>query len=184
MPDVRKVIETQAATNGYVNCLQVYFEVDGRPRNYLILELPGGGESVLMVVRRSDGRIACVWNMRASDDLKQHLVLPGGLKNVKPGGEAEALPVAAQRELREELGVTASTMIEIGIVDVHPLVRDKVHVFLIDNVFTTVRPTDSETLGVEWLHDLEIEERITDGQSLAALAKLHVWDRGNSPFRK
>lgn len=177
MAEVKKTAETVVATNGFVECVQAFFEIDGKPRNYLLLNLPGGGESVLMIARRvSDDKLAFVWNMRASADLNLYPVLPGGLKNHVTG---EGLSDAARRELLEEIGMDADQIVDIGMVDVHPLVRDCVHIYLIDDCHppTTETGIDPETLGIEWLNSEEAEERILDGQSLAALAKLRAYDR-------
>lgn len=186
----KKVEEPVVAANPFICCRQPHFDVmdDGEvkgERNYLILELAGGGESVLMVARRaSDRAIAFVQNARACDDMAPYLVLPGGLKNHPTG---ETLDAAARRELYEEIDLVAKGMAELGIINIHPLVRDSARLYLVDDCTPpakndyTLPQLDPETLAVQWLdegeiHDAILRGKISDGQTLAALMMLHAHD--------
>ncbi len=93
-----------------------------------------------------------------------------------PGGADQAPPALAARELREETGLTATTMIELGLLDVAAgMSSQRGRAFLALGITegSPQREHEEQDMRCAWFPRTEVEtmmrtSEITDSQSLAA----------------
>ncbi|HEU5038584.1 MAG TPA: NUDIX hydrolase [Nocardioides sp.] len=108
--------------------------------------------------------------------------LPSGDVDPHDAGPA----AAAARELREETGLTASSLTPLGVLDVHPsTLADRCHVFLATGLAPGPPDRDvgeqdmrSASFARAELHRMVHDGMLTDAKSLAAYALLLVHEDG------
>lgn len=91
----------------------------------------------------------------------------------------------AARELREETGLSAGRLTELGLLDVAPgLASQRGRVFLAANLTegTPEREPEEQDMRTAWFDRAEVERMITEGeltdaQSIAAYTHLLLWER-------
>ena len=144
---------------------------DGRIIKREHLHHPGG---VAVLAVNDEGRIAFV---------KQYRHPISQITEEIPAGKLDKIPNedtihAANRELREETGCTASEIIPLGFIYPSPGVMDEIlHLFFARGLVQSSRELDDdEFIDVEWLPIPEVEERIrngemTDAKGIIAFAK-------------
>ncbi|EID55417.1 NUDIX domain-containing protein [Saccharomonospora xinjiangensis] len=94
----------------------------------------------------------------------------------------------AARELREETGLSAGELVEIGLLDVAPgLTSQRGRVFLATDLSDgePEREHEEQDMRTAWFDRADVERmmtegEITDAQSIAAYALLLLWERRNS----
>lgn len=95
----------------------------------------------------------------------------------------------AARELREETGLSAGSMVELGLLDVAPgLASQRGRVFLATDL-TEGEPElepEEQDMRTAWFDRAQVERMIADGeitdaQSVAAYTLLLLWERRNTP---
>lgn len=140
---------------------------DGRERDYDLVE---HGDSVTILPVDRDGNIYFV---------TQHRIGAGGTLLELPAGvlnEGEKTMVAAKREIREEIGMDATELRELGGFYMAPGYSDEyMTVFLATGLFESPLDPDAdeflkvETLGVDEVYQKASSGGIQDGKTLAAL---------------
>jgi 8-oxo-dGTP pyrophosphatase MutT (NUDIX family) len=103
-------------------------------------------------------------------------------------GRAELAPAElAARELREETGLSAGRLVEIGLLDVAPgLSSQRGRVFVATDLTEgpPEREPEEQDMRTAWFDRDRVErmiadDEITDAQSIAAYALLLLWERRN-----
>ncbi len=130
---------------------------------------------VNVVALTDDDRLVLVRQYRAGRE-HETLEIPGGV--VEPG---EAPLDAAVRELREETGHAAETVVPLGTVEPNPAIQaNACHTFLALGCrrVGALRPDDGEDLEVELLPLSELDDALRGGRIRHALAvaALHLFD--------
>ncbi|WP_019808158.1 NUDIX domain-containing protein [Saccharomonospora halophila] len=103
-----------------------------------------------------------------------------------PGRNAVAPAELAARELREETGLAARELVELGLLDVAPgLASQRGRAFLATGLEQGVaaREHEEQDMRTAWFTRAEFEVmvsggEITDAQSIAAYTLLLLWERG------
>lgn len=140
--------------------------VRGRP---LLVDRPASA----IVVALDGDRLLAVRQPRPGAGGARLLELPAG--SIEPG---ETPLAAAQRELREECGVTARTWRAVGTFWAAPSYSTQfVHVFEASGLAAAAEGGSGEDIAVERLTPAELELQVDEASTLAAL---HLWRRGES----
>jgi ADP-ribose pyrophosphatase len=155
-----------------INIEQMEVEIGGHNRHtYQVIRHPGGA-AVLPV--HDDGTVSLIRQLRPAVD-EILLEIPAGRRN-----PAEDPMECARRELLEETGLSATTLIPLGMVYSSPGVFDEIiHLFAASGLSHGVaQPEDDEEIELLRLPLLEVlrmagDGRISDGKTLAALLR---WD--------
>ncbi|WP_007023371.1 NUDIX domain-containing protein [Saccharomonospora iraqiensis] len=103
-----------------------------------------------------------------------------------PGLSELAPAELAARELREETGLSARRLVELGLLDVAPgLASQRGRAFLATGLTqgAAAREHEEQDMRTAWFTRAEFEARvaggeITDAQSIAAYTLLLLWERG------
>lgn len=153
-----------------INIEQMEVEIGTHGRHtYQVIRHPGGA-AVLPV--HADGTVSLIRQLRPAVD-EILLEIPAGRRN-----PAEAPLDCAGRELFEETGLTATTMIPLGTVYSSPGVFDEIiHLFAATGLSQgTAQPEDDEEIELLRLPLVDVlqmaaDGRISDGKTMAALLR-------------
>ena len=132
---------------------------DGRTIKRQHLHHPGG---VAILAVNEEGSIAFVKQYRYAIEQVTEEIPAGKLDKI-----ANEEPVhAANRELREETGYTASEIVPMGFIYSSPGVLDeKLYLFFAKNLSKSSQDLDDdEFINVEWIPAEEVERRIVSGE--------------------
>lgn len=147
---------------------------DERQASYDIISHPG---AVTLVPVDNEGNILFVRQFRVAVD-REMLELPAGTLN--PGEKPE---ICAAREIREETGMAAKSIIKIGEFFLAPgYSSEHMHIFLATGLYPNpLDADDDEFLQVEKIpishaYEMAISGEIQDGKSIASLllAQAHL----------
>ncbi|WP_197321646.1 NUDIX hydrolase [Saccharomonospora sp. NB11] len=154
---------------------------------------PDGSDGIYGVVDKPDYALVIPLD---GDKMKlvEQFRYPLGLRRWEfPQGTAPdrvSLPAAelAARELREETGLSAGSLVEIGLLDVAPgLSSQRGRVYLATDLSEGEpdREHEEQDMRAEWFDRTEVERmittgEITDAQSVAAYALLLLWEKRNT----
>lgn len=134
------------------------------------IEHPG---AVVLLPRTGNGEILMLRQYRASLQ-KSILELPAGTR-----GWDEAWPVCAQRELREETGYRAETLVELGDVWPAPGYSDEVlRFYLAEGLQHDPLTPDADEeialqpLALDALADMALDGRLQDAKSIVGVLRL------------
>lgn len=140
---------------------------DGRERSYELVE---HGDSVTVVPVDAKGQVYFVTQHRIGADALL-LELPAGVLE-----EGEDPLETARREIREEIGMDAQSIIPLGGFYLAPGYTDEyMHIFLARDLFPSpLEPDEDEflnliTMSVEMTFEKALAGEIQDGKTLAAL---------------
>lgn len=151
---------------------------DGSPGIYAVVDKP---DYALVIARDAQDRFRLVEQFRYPLGMRRW-EFPQGTAP----GRADLDPAElAARELREETGLIAETMTEIGLLDVAPgMSSQRGRVFLATGITEGAhdREPEEQDMTSAWFDRAEIEQMMTDGaitdaQSLAAWTLLQLHDR-------
>ncbi|MCI2096352.1 MAG: NUDIX hydrolase [Sphaerochaeta sp.] len=130
---------------------------DGTVREYHLLNHPGG---VAVLAINGEGKIALEKQYRYAMG-KECIEIPAGKRDKGP----ESPEAGARRELQEETGCTANTMLPLGEVYPSPgMVTEKLFLFLATGLTQGERHLDDdEFIQVMWKTPAEVQSMILDG---------------------
>lgn len=144
---------------------------DGSPGIYGVVHF--ANVAVGVVARDTDDRIVLVRQHRYTLDEDAWEIPEGGV----PMDEAPL--VGAQRELREETGVTAADWAELGRMDLSNSVTDERAIMFLATGLTVgeAEPDPTEALEIRWVAfdealAMTLDGRITDAISVAAIQRV------------
>ncbi|PRX49240.1 NUDIX domain-containing protein [Prauserella shujinwangii] len=151
---------------------------DGSPGIYGVVDKP----DYALVIPLAEGRLHLVEQFRYPLGLRRW-EFPQG--TAPDRADAEPLALAA-RELREETGLTAGRLVEIGLLDVAPgLSSQRGRVFLATDLTEgdPDRELEEQDMRTAWFERSRFEKmvlggEVTDAQSIAAYTQLLLWERG------
>jgi ADP-ribose pyrophosphatase len=158
---------------------QMDVEIGGRgSHTYQIIRHPGGA-AVLPV--HEDGTVSLIRQLRPAVD-EIIIEIPAGRR--APGEDPQE---CARRELQEETGLTATSIISLGTVYSSPGVFDEI-IYLYAATGLTLgaaQPEDDEEIELIRLPLNEVMEmvadgRISDGKTMAALLRLELMSRSEA----
>ena len=148
---------------------------DGRPGIYSVLEIM---PSVGIIALDDSGRIALVTQWRYVHN-KLSVEIPTGAS-----GPSEDLQVSAERELREETGLAASSWRELGSIDnCNGATTDVAHIFLATQLSQGDSDQDpEESIELGWCDfndavNMVMMGEITESTSVAAILKTEILRR-------
>jgi 8-oxo-dGTP pyrophosphatase MutT (NUDIX family) len=154
---------------------------DGREGIYGVVEMR---PSVGIVALNEADEIALVTQWRYPVGRMSAEIPTGGSEPSDPG-----VLTAAQRELREETGLSARSWHDLGFVDnSNGVTTDTAHMFLATGLTAgTVAPDPEEQLSLSWLPFGQAVERvlagsITESVSVAAILKVEVLRRQGASY--
>ena len=133
--------------------------VQERSAGGLVLDRAAGGPRAALIGRHDrNGRL--LWS------------LPKG--HIEPG---ETIEQAAVREVREETGITAAVLGELGVIDFwfttsEAVVHKTVHHFLLDARGGELSDEDIEVAEVAWVPLAEVEQRLAYPDERALLTRV------------
>lgn len=153
---------------------------DGSAGVYGVVDKP----DYALVIPLADGRLHLVEQYRYPLGLRRW-EFPQGTAPER--AEADPLDLAA-RELREETGLSASRLVEIGLLDVAPgMSSQRGRIFLATDLTegSPDREHEEQDMRTGWFERARFEKmvatgEITDAQSIAAYAQLLLWERGQA----
>lgn len=159
-----------------INIEQMEVQIgDHSLHTYQVIRHPGGA-AVLPI--HEDGTVSLIRQVRPAVD-EILLEVPAGRRN-----PAEAALDCAVRELLEETGMTATTIISLGTVYSSPGVFDEIiHLFAATGLSQGIaQPEDDEEIEVLRLPLVDVlqmaaDGRISDGKTLAALLRWELLHR-------
>lgn len=162
-----------------INIEEMEVEIGDLGRHtYQVVRHPGGA-AVLPV--HDDGSVSLIRQLRPAIDTVIVEVPAGRLS------PAEAPLECARRELREETGLTATTLVPLGTVYSSPGVFDElIHLFAATGLSQgTAQPEDDEEIEVVRLPldvvlQMVADGRISDGKTMAALMRWTLLNRSGS----
>ncbi|MEZ0342378.1 NUDIX domain-containing protein [Mycobacterium sp. pV006] len=151
---------------------------DGSPGIYAVVDKP---DYALVIARDAADRFRLVEQFRYPLGIRRW-EFPQG---TAPGRVDLDPAELAARELREETGLAAETMIELGLLDVAPgLSSQRGRVFLATGITegAHAREPEEQDMTSAWFRREEVEQMmadgaITDAQSLAAWTLLQLHER-------
>lgn len=174
---IQRVSSTEIYANPWLSLREdAIVRADGSPGIYSVVDKPTG----VIVVPRDDGRLYLVEQFRYAVGARRW-EFPAG---TAPDRQTLPPDELAVRELGEETGLRASSLIQIGTVDVAPgFSSQRQSVFLAEDLSagTTAREHEEQDMDARWWPISDVwsavsSGEICDAQTLAALTLLAAHD--------